>query len=174
MASIYAVLALVGVWVLNFFFRKWLDLVIWPRVSDRWASWSQSRLRNKIELLEYRLSNPITGEEVIVYGVRGILHLLINVFGFVVCTLTPGTFRLPKQISPAPVQLPNSFEIELLAWLRLFTFCMALFVGQWYFYRLSSRYQRWKYPNSYQRGLEKRIAKLKEQFARKYPDAKGG
>jgi hypothetical protein len=178
MLIVYAAVMVLATWLLNYFFRKWLDIVLWPRVSDWWASWSQKRLRNKIQSLEYKLGRPIAGDEIIIYGIEGIFLFWLYVLCFLVANETPGTF--PKTLLSLPgtaflrnVTLPVS-DTDLSAWIHLGAFCFPYFTALWLYQRVGVKYRQWKYPNSYQSTLKRRVANLREQFALKYPGAELG
>src|SRR6185295_7227138 len=67
------------------FFRKWVDLVIWPRIADWWASRSQEKLKTRIAKLEARLLrisslSPLTDfEDFILWTLMGLVTLLVMV-----------------------------------------------------------------------------------------------
>jgi hypothetical protein len=160
MPIVYAVLCVLATWFLNLFFRKWFDIVLWPRISDKWASWSQKRLKNKILALEYELENPLRGEEVIIYGITGLFLLFLNIFPFFILSLPPGSF--PKVFSTPPTNPPSWFDSkEFVAWFRVYLVSLAALIGMWHFMRLSAKFRRWKYPRQYLKRLEIRIADLK-------------
>jgi hypothetical protein len=165
MPVLYAALVLFGTWFLNLLFRKWFDLVLWPKIVDWWASWSQRRLENKIRKLERELQNPIKGEEVIIYGLRG----LFQVLGYLLATIlimSPGAVPLPKMlVSTHPTTLPPSINYdEVLAWCRLVIISVTFLSGLWYAQGLFVRHMHWKYPAGYRDELEKRIANLKAKL----------
>jgi hypothetical protein len=82
LALIYAVFGVLGTWLLNLFFRKWFDLVLWPRLADWWASRSRSKTEQRIRKLEGALSRieslPILSdyEDMVLRGLFGVLILL--------------------------------------------------------------------------------------------------
>jgi hypothetical protein len=142
-------------------------LVNWtsPKFQDWLAAWSQRRLQKKIWGLEREVSNPITGEEVVIYGLNGILHFLLNLLAFLVVWFTPGNFHLPRVLSSESINSPSSLnEAALLAWLRIFVWALTLLTGSWYYVNLSTKNLHLKYPRLYQGKLEKRIANLKAKL----------
>jgi len=103
MPLVYAAFGVLGTWILNLFFRKWFDLVLWPRLADWWASLSQRRLREKILSLQYTLHKPPTGEDIILYGLENLftflMFLMMNLLVLV---------GLPRLILFAPyIGMPN-------------------------------------------------------------------
>lgn len=157
----FAALCVLATWLLNLLFRKWFDIVLWPRISDWWASWSQRRLKKKITSLEYKLSKPIRGEEVAIFGVRGVLMFLMFQLVFFVGSLPPGTF--PKL--PFSMKLTHSLtDAGEDAWARLLLLGITSFIGFWYSQRLSTQYLQWKCSELHRERLEKRIANLKAKL----------
>ena len=65
------------------FFRKWVDLVVWPRIADWWASRSQASIRKRIEKLEtisatIELLAPLNEfEDLVLRCINGMVVLLV-------------------------------------------------------------------------------------------------
>ena len=156
-------------------YRRFSDSYIWPWISDRWASWSQKRLQEKIVKLEYEIGHPLSADDLIIYGIRGTLHVLGFMVSFFGVWFIPSDFHLPKMLSLQSVNLPSWInETELIAWLRILQWLVAWLVwvtALWYYMRLSKKHLDWKYPNIYLVRRQERIARLKEALARKYPNA---
>src|SRR5580704_14660769 len=87
MAVAYALAVFFGTAIANLLFRKWFDIVLWPRVADWWASRSQARLRKRIEKLEALLAEfeslPLLTEfeEVMLIAVCVIFRLMGSIPG---------------------------------------------------------------------------------------------
>jgi hypothetical protein len=140
-------------------------LVNWssPKIQDWWASWSQRRLKKKIHGLERELGNPITADDIIIYGLKGVLHTLLNLFAFLIAWFTPDTFHLPGVLSSGP-NSPSANETELLVWLRIYVWAVTILMGWWYYTRLFLKHLHWKYPALYQPKVEQRIINLKAEL----------
>jgi hypothetical protein len=162
MAIVYAGCLMLGTWLLNLFFRKWFDIVLWPLLSDTWASWSQKRLQRTILSLEYELSNRISGSDIIIYGLKRAFLWGMYLVLFLGVWALPADFHLPNMLSLRSVNLPPSINAtELMAWVRIALWAVSYLIALWYYQRLSTKYLHWKYASLYQGRLEKRIATLR-------------
>ncbi len=138
-------------------------LVNWssPKIQDWWASWSQRRLQKKIQGLERELRTPLSGEEVIIYGVKGLFQFLLLLFIFSQSWSMPADFHFPKMLSLQAVNLRSSInETELVAWIRVAIWAITYFTGLWFFVRVSVKHTYSKNPDLYQDKMKERIAKL--------------
>src|SRR4051794_24427017 len=127
MSRIYLPFSFVGSALLTLFFRKWFDIVLWPRLADWWASWSQKRLQRKILLLEYELKSPIRAEEIIIFGLMGIFEFLVFLVFFLLCWLTPTSLS----------------DLKISVWTRVVSVVLLWVVGQAYSIRLARKFMQW-------------------------------
>ena len=65
------------------FFRKWIDLVVWPKLADWWASRSRSTIEKRITKLERLLAQiePLPSltdfEDIVLRGLAGIIAYIM-------------------------------------------------------------------------------------------------
>jgi hypothetical protein len=89
---IYAFVALLGTWLLNLFFRKWFDLVLWPALQDWFSRRSQKRLNQRIALLDDQLKaiEPLwkfSEPEWTIYQAQSLTFTLLGLLTHVMCGL---------------------------------------------------------------------------------------
>jgi hypothetical protein len=65
MKFVYGSLAVLGTWILNLIFRKWFDVVVWPRIADWWSARSIRAIKRQIAKLERQLQRPQTFEDIV-------------------------------------------------------------------------------------------------------------
>ena len=111
------------------FFRKWVDVVLWPKIANWWASRSRLTLQKRILKLEATLTRvealPTLGEfeDLVLRSINGIVALLVIIpllaaMAYVIAFCDPAFSLIPKDWYRQVLLL-------LLAFVHCLTGCIA-------------------------------------------------
>ena len=89
------------------FFRKWVDVVLWPKIANWWASRSRLTLQKRILKLDATLTRvealPTLGEfeQLVLRGINGVVGLLVIIpllaaIAYVIAFSDPAFSPIPK------------------------------------------------------------------------------
>jgi hypothetical protein len=128
------------------FFRKWVDLVIWPKLSDWWSSRSIRTIQRQINKLEKQLKKPQIFDDVVFRLFKSVL-LAITFIAF-------GLVALVAALDQRVGWIRTLLQFQSMAW-----FILAGWNAQWG-YLLAAVAQRQE-PEQYDQDFKSRIERLK-------------
>lgn len=107
------------------FFRKWVDVVLWPKIANWWASRSRLTLQKRILKLEATLTRvealPTLGEfeDLVLRSINGIVALLV------IIPLLAAMAYVIAFCDPAFSLIPKDWYRQLLLLLLAFVHCLT-------------------------------------------------
>jgi hypothetical protein len=116
----FALLTTLFLFLLAPFFRKWVDLVIWPRIADWWASRSRVALEKRVLKLEAILTRieplPILTEfeNLVLRSINGIFGML-TMMPIIALVAYIGVFSEPTLLLSFPKDWRRQIVLLLLA-----------------------------------------------------------
>jgi hypothetical protein len=123
------------------FFRKWVDLVVWPKLADWWAGRSRRTLEKQVKRLKRELDNRPTLVSLFLFISRRVL-IIFMILSVEVYTLSP----LSDQLSPeykitTNWPQPTGFEREFLKFILTMLFTSPGLVAWVSYHELRRRYR---------------------------------
>src|ERR1700730_10181013 len=147
------------------FFRKWVDLVAWPRIADWWASLSKKRLLKQIQQLEYQIVKPAIFHDLVIMITRRIA-LMLGLWGLVAIINLPSVNYVLQYLPPPSFSaLPSSHMIKagVLSLILLVISC-SIGLDTWMNTRKMTMFRTMDEQRAYVDALQARIEHLKSKL----------